>query len=81
MGRALELQRPIIAAEGMLYIYDEKRGNIGLTKATPDKFNLISSFQIKQGVAGPYWAHPVIHNGILYLRHNNAFMAYNIKAD
>ncbi len=71
----------VIAAEGMLYIYDEKRGNIGLAEATPEKFNLISSFQITQGDAGPYWAHPVIHNGILYLRHNNAFMAYDIKSD
>ena len=70
----------IIAAEGMLYIYDEKRGNVGLLKATPEKFDLVSSFQVKEGKAGPFWAHPVIHNGILYLRHNNALMAYDIKA-
>ncbi len=30
--------------------------------------------------AGPFWAHPVIHNGILYMRHSNALMAYDIKA-
>jgi len=71
----------VIAAEGKLYIFEEKRGNIGLAEATPEKFNLISSFQVTQGDAGPFWAHPVIHNGILYLRHNNAFMAYDIKAD
>jgi outer membrane protein assembly factor BamB len=71
----------IIAADGMLYIYDEKHGNLGLAEATPEKFNLISSFQVTQGEPGPFWAHPVIHNGILYLRHNNAFMAYNIKAN
>jgi outer membrane protein assembly factor BamB len=69
----------IIAAEGMLYIYDEKRGNVGLLKATPEKFDLVSSFQVKEGKTGPFWAHPVIHNGILYLRHNNALMAYDIK--
>jgi len=70
----------IISAEGLLYIYDEKKGNIGLLKATPEKFELISSFQVTQGSAGPFWAHPVIHNGILYLRHQNALMAYDIKA-
>ena len=70
----------IIAAEGMLYIYDEKKGNVGLLKVNPEKFDLISSFQVTQGVSGPFWAHPVIHNGILYLRHNNALMAYDIKA-
>ncbi len=70
----------IIAAEGMLYIYDEKKGNVGLLKVNPEKFDLISSFLVTQGVSGPFWAHPVIHNGILYLRHNNALMAYDIKA-
>ncbi len=70
----------IISAEGMLYIYDEKKGNVGLLKANPEKFDLVSSFQIKQGENGPFWAHPVIHNGILYIRHTNALMAYDIKA-
>ena len=70
----------IISAEGLLYIYDEKKGNVGLLKANPEKFDLVSSFQVTQGVSGPFWAHPVIHNGVLYLRHNNALMAYDIKA-
>lgn len=70
----------IIAAENMLYIYDEKKGNVGLLKATPEKFDLVSSFQITQGSSGPFWAHPVIHNGVLYIRHTNALMAYDIKA-
>jgi outer membrane protein assembly factor BamB len=70
----------IISAEGMLYIYEEKNGNVGLLKANPDKFDLVSSFKVTLGNAGPFWAHPVIHNGILYLRHTNALMAYNIKA-
>lgn len=70
----------IIAAEGMLYIYDEKNGNVGLVKATPEKFDLVSSFKVSLGNSGPFWSHPVIHNGILYLRHTNALMAYDIKA-
>jgi outer membrane protein assembly factor BamB len=70
----------IISADGMLYIYEERKGNIGLLKVNPEKFELISSFTVTKGNSGPYWAHPVIHNGILYLRHTNALMAYNIKA-
>jgi outer membrane protein assembly factor BamB len=69
----------IISAEGMLYIYDERSGNVGLLKANPEKFDLVSSFKVSLGNAGPFWAHPVIHNGILYLRHSNALMAYDIK--
>jgi len=70
----------IISAEGMLYVYDEKRGNVGLLKASPEKFDLVSSFQVTQGNSGPFWAHPVVHNGVLYIRHSNALMAYDIKA-
>jgi outer membrane protein assembly factor BamB len=70
----------IISAEEMLYIYDEKKGNVGLLKVNPEKFELVSSFRVTQGSTGPYWSHPVIRNGILYLRHNNALMAYDIKA-
>lgn len=70
----------IISAEGMLYIYDERNGNLGLLKADPEKFDMVSSFKIKQGNSGPFWAHPVIHNGVLYVRHTNALMAYDIKA-
>jgi outer membrane protein assembly factor BamB len=70
----------IIAADGLLYIYDEKKGNLGIIKPNTEKFDLVSSFQITQGVAGPFWAHPVIHNGILYIRHTSALMAYDIKA-
>jgi hypothetical protein len=69
----------VIAAEGMLYIYDERSGNVGLVKASPEKFDLVSSFKIKEGNAGPYWAHPVIHNGILFIRHTNALLAFDIK--
>ncbi len=68
----------IISAEGMLYIYDEKRGNVGLVRANPEKFDLVSTFRITEG-SGPYWSHPSIHNGVLYLRHGNALMAYQIR--
>ncbi|HVN56931.1 MAG TPA: PQQ-binding-like beta-propeller repeat protein [Bacteroidales bacterium] len=70
----------VIAAEGLLYIYEEKNGNVGLLKADPQKFDLVSSFRFSLGDMGPFWAHPVIHDGVLYLRHSNALAAYNIKA-
>jgi len=68
----------IIAADGMLYIYEEKSGYVALVKADPKEFKIISSFKIERGT-GPYWSHPVIHNGILYIRHGNALIAYKIK--
>ena len=68
----------IISDEGMLYCYDEKDGNIALVKADPKEFKVISSFKVPYG-KGPYWAHMVINEGVLYVRHGNAVMAYSIK--
>ena len=68
----------IISSDGMLYIYDEKSGFAGLVRPDPEKFDLVSSFKVSSG-SGPYWAHPVINNGVLYLRHGEALMAYDIK--
>lgn len=68
----------IISAEGMLYCYDEKKGNIALVKADPNEFKIISTFKVPYG-KGPHWSHLVIQDGILYVRHENALMAYSIK--
>ncbi len=73
-----ETKGSIIANDGMLYCYDEKKGNLALVKANPEKFEIISSFKIPYG-KGPYWSHPVIKDGIIYVRHGNALMAYNLK--
>lgn len=67
----------IIFADGLLYIYEEKRGHIGIVKPDPEKFEVISSFKVPYG-RGPHWGHPVINNGILYIRHGKALMAYDI---
>jgi outer membrane protein assembly factor BamB len=68
-----------VAADGMLYIYDEKKGNVGLVKPNPQKFDLVSSFRITKG-KGAFWAHIVIAEGVMYVRHGNYLMAYDIKA-
>ena len=67
----------IISADGMLYCYSEK-GSMNLVKPNPNRFELISSFKVPYGT-GEHWAHPVIHEGVLYLRHGDALMAYKIK--
>jgi outer membrane protein assembly factor BamB len=68
----------IIAADGMLYCYEERSGNLALVPVNPEKFDVISSFKIPYG-RGPYWSHPVIKDGILYVRHGKALMSYKIK--
>jgi len=68
----------IISAEGMLYCYEEQHGTLGLVKASPDGFTVVSSFKITLG-GGAHWAHPVISDGVLYMRHGDVLMAYDIK--
>ncbi len=68
----------IILADGMLYFYDDKRGNVALVQPNPEKLEIISSFKIDEG-SGPHWAHPVIHEGVLYIRHGSSLMAFRIK--
>ncbi|MDR2038921.1 MAG: PQQ-binding-like beta-propeller repeat protein [Bacteroidales bacterium] len=68
----------VITANNMLYCYDERRGTVGLVNPDPEKFDVVSEFRITKG-EGPHWAHPVINDGILYVRHGSALMAYKIK--
>ena len=67
----------VISADGMLYAYSN-RGNVYLVKPNPNEAEIVSSFPITLGTA-QHWAHLVIHNGVLYVRHGDALMAYNIK--
>ncbi len=67
----------VIFADGMLYCYEEKSGNIALVKPNPKTFEVVSSFKVDLG-SGPHWAHPTIYNGKLYVRHGDVLMVYNI---
>lgn len=66
-----------IAADGMLYLYTD-RGELVLAQASPNEFKITGKTKITLGSA-QHWAHPVINNGILYLRHGKAVMAYKIN--
>jgi outer membrane protein assembly factor BamB len=70
---------PVIYADGMLYLYEEKRGHLGLVKANPNKFELISSFRHYEG-SGAHWARPTIFNQVLLVRHGETLTAYDIKS-
>ncbi len=66
-------------ADGMLYLLGEE-GTMALARAVPEKFEIISQFNLPKGPEGPAWAHPVIHGGRLYLRHSDWLYAHDIRA-
>jgi outer membrane protein assembly factor BamB len=67
----------LLAADGMIYCYEEK-GRISLLKPTDNNIIIVSAFNVTLG-GGPNLAHMSIGNGILFVRHGNALMAYDIK--
>jgi outer membrane protein assembly factor BamB len=67
-------------ADGHLYCFDE-RGTMSLVKVNPEKWDQISSFRLPRGGEGPYWAHPVVCGGRLYLRHSDKLYTYDIRSD
>lgn len=69
---------PVIFADGLFYCYAEKDGEIALADANPEQFKIISKFKVPMGTA-QHWAHPVIADGKLYVRHNDALMVYDIR--
>lgn len=67
----------VLYADGhVIFRYD--RGLILLVEATPKEFRLKGSF-IPPLSSGPAWAHPVIHDKKLYLRHDDILLCYNLS--
>lgn len=68
----------VVYADGLLYGYTEK-GEVVLVNPDPKDFQKISSFKITKG-SGQHWSHPVINQGVLYIRHGEVLMAFDVKA-
>ncbi len=68
-----------IAADGMLYVYTEK-GVVNLVNPKHNGLEIVSSFKVTKGTK-EFFTHPVIHDGVLYIRHGEALMAYSIRKD
>lgn len=66
----------LISDTDKLYCYADN-GSVSMINTT-DSLNIISKFKIKKGTK-EHFASPVIKNGVLYIRHGNALMAYDIK--
>lgn len=68
----------LIMADDMFYMFDERRGTMGLARINPEKLDVVSEFRITDG-SGACFAHPTIYGGVLYVRRGTALIAYDIK--
>jgi hypothetical protein len=67
----------VIAANKKLIGYSEK-GELFMADAFPSGLKVISKTKVTLG-SEQHWAHPVIDNGVLYVRHGNTLIAYKIS--
>jgi outer membrane protein assembly factor BamB len=67
----------VISANQKLIGYTEK-GELFLANANPSGLQVISKTKVMLG-SEQHWAHPVINNGFLYVRHGNVLMACKIS--
>ena len=65
-----------IAADGKLFLYEEKRGTLALAKPG-DHFEVVSSFRMDYGTK-EHWTHPIISDGVLYVRRGNTLAAFDV---
>ena len=59
----------------LIFRYD--RGLVALVEATPEAFRVKGTFEAFPG-EGPAWAHPVVHDRKLYLRHGDVLECYDL---
>jgi len=65
-------------ADHLLYCLDE-RGIMSLVRATSEKYEVMSTFEVPDGGEGMHWAHPVVCGAHLYIRHQDKLFAYDIS--
>jgi outer membrane protein assembly factor BamB len=75
----------IHGADGMFYLLDESSGTVALIEASPDGWKEHSRFKIDPQTtlrkpAGRIWTHPVVSNGMLYLRDQELIHCYDVRA-
>lgn len=66
-----------IFADGMLYMMEEKSGNVALVEPSSEGMKIKSTFKVKGGT-GPFWAHPAIYDGKMFIRHGETLLIYDI---
>jgi len=67
----------VIAADNKLFYYNQK-GEVSLINYLSGKLETVSTFKITKGTK-EHFSHPVIDNGVFYIRRGNIVQAYLIK--
>jgi len=68
-------------ADDRLYMYSEDSGTVALVEANPKEWKEHGRFTVpeKSKKHRPFWAHPTVANGKLYVRDQDLIFCYDIK--
>lgn len=67
----------IIYTDNKFIVYGNN-GTVNLVNYQQDQLEPAGQFKVKEG-SGHHFSHPVVANGVMYIRHGDALMAYRIK--
>ena len=67
-----------IYADGRLYCLDES-GTVALLKPGNEGLDIVGRFRLVTRRVRDAWAHPVVHDGRLYLRYHDTLWCYDVK--
>ncbi|MEW6746076.1 MAG: PQQ-binding-like beta-propeller repeat protein [Planctomycetota bacterium] len=66
-------------ADGMLILFGENGGKVGLGTCSPDRLEMRGTFNVEG--SGPSWAHPVVAGGRLYVRYDDHLYCFDVKGE
>ncbi len=67
-----------IYADGRLYCLDES-GTVALLKPGSESLDVVGRFSLVTRRVRDAWAHPVVHDGRLYIRYHDTLWCYDVK--
>ncbi len=68
----------IVYADGLFYLYSSQ-GEFALVNMDRNRFEIKGRFEVPLGT-DQHWAHPLIKDKRMYIRHGDALMVYDISA-
>lgn len=76
----------LTCADGKLYLFDERKGEVVLIDASPEGWNERGRFTLEplsqqRSGRGGIWTHPVVANGKLFLRDQELLFCFDISSE
>ncbi len=70
----------LIYFAGGLMITRSEKGKVCLVRVSPEKCEVLGEFEQPDRSDKPSWPHPVVADGMLYLRDQDALLVYDVRA-